>query len=52
MPNNLNDCFSICVAKGSPRLSEPGPEVASNLNELYTTCVSRQAKTPKLIHVP
>lgn len=39
IPNSLNDPYFICIARGSLKLSQTGPEVANNPNNLYFICM-------------
>ena len=41
IPIGLNDPSVICIARGSHKLSQPGPELANSLSDLYAVCMTR-----------
>lgn len=50
LPTSLNDPYIVCIARGCPKLPQPGTEVINNPNELYDICMQKTTSDPSLGH--
>lgn len=48
MSDGLNDPYIIYITRGSPKLTQPEPEVANSPNDLYAVCMTKTSSDPFL----